>query len=153
MAPIRRRSCRRKPIPLIKGFTTNPTLMREAGVKDYEAFAHDILAAVTDRPISFEVFADEFAEMERQAHKIAGWADNVYVKIPDHQYQARIVAGSDPPPVPFRCQAERYRHSESRAGAGRRCRRWQAGRRRWFRCLPEGLPIPALIPCRSWLRR
>ena len=68
--------------PLIKGFTTNPTLMRAAGVKNYEAFAHEILAAVTDKPISFEVFADEFAEMERQAHKIASWADNVYVKIP-----------------------------------------------------------------------
>jgi transaldolase len=68
--------------PLIKGFTTNPTLMRAAGVKDYEAFAHEMLAAVTDKPISFEVFADEFAEMERQAHKIVGWADNVYVKIP-----------------------------------------------------------------------
>lgn len=68
--------------PLIRGFTTNPTLMRGAGVKDYEAFAHEILAVVTDRPISFEVFADEFDEMERQAHKIAGWAANVYVKIP-----------------------------------------------------------------------
>jgi transaldolase len=68
--------------PLIRGFTTNPTLMRMAGVKDYEAFAHEILEVVKDRPISFEVFADEFAEMERQAHKIAGWADNVYVKIP-----------------------------------------------------------------------
>jgi len=68
--------------PLIKGFTTNPTLMRAAGVKDYESFAHEILEAVTDRPISFEVFADEFCEMERQAHKIAGWAENVYVKIP-----------------------------------------------------------------------
>lgn len=68
--------------PLIKGFTTNPTLMRAAGVKDYEAFAHEILAVVTDKPISFEVFADEFAEMERQAHKIASWAENVYVKIP-----------------------------------------------------------------------
>ncbi len=68
--------------PLIKGFTTNPSLMRAAGVKDYEAFAHEILAVVTDKPISFEVFADEFAEMERQAHKIAGWAANVYVKIP-----------------------------------------------------------------------
>ena len=68
--------------PLIKGFTTNPTLMRAAGVKNYEAFAHEILAIVTDRPISFEVFADEFSEMDRQAHKIASWADNVYVKIP-----------------------------------------------------------------------
>lgn len=68
--------------PLIRGFTTNPTLMRAAGVKDYEAFARDILEAVTDRPISFEVFADEFSEMERQARKIANWAENVYVKIP-----------------------------------------------------------------------
>jgi transaldolase len=68
--------------PLISGFTTNPTLMRAAGVKDYEAFAHEILEVVTDRPISFEVFADDFKQMERQAHKIAGWAENVYVKIP-----------------------------------------------------------------------
>ncbi len=68
--------------PLISGFTTNPTLMRAAGVKDYEAFAHEVLEIVTERPISFEVFADEFCEMERQAHKIASWAENVYVKIP-----------------------------------------------------------------------
>jgi transaldolase len=68
--------------PYIKGFTTNPTLMRKAGVSDYEAFAHDILAAVQDRPISFEVFADEFQEMERQARRIATWGNNVYVKIP-----------------------------------------------------------------------
>jgi transaldolase len=68
--------------PLISGFTTNPTLMRAAGVKDYETFARELLAVVTDKPISFEVFADEFHEMERQAHKIAGWAKNVYVKIP-----------------------------------------------------------------------
>jgi transaldolase len=68
--------------PLISGFTTNPTLMRAAGVRDYEAFAHEVLEVVTERPISFEVFADEFCEMERQAHKIASWAENVYVKIP-----------------------------------------------------------------------
>src|SRR5262245_24362129 len=68
--------------PLIRGFTTNPTLMRAAGVKDYQSFAREILEVVRDRPISFEVFADEFAEMERQARKIAGWAENVYVKIP-----------------------------------------------------------------------
>ena len=67
---------------LIRGFTTNPTLMRQAGVTDYEAFAKDILAAVPDRPISFEVFADEFAGMERQALKISGWGQNVYTKIP-----------------------------------------------------------------------
>jgi transaldolase len=66
----------------IKGFTTNPTLMRKAGVTDYRAFARDILAMIPDRPISFEVFADEFGEMERQAREIAAWGDNVYVKIP-----------------------------------------------------------------------
>lgn len=68
--------------PLVQGFTTNPTLMRKAGIADYEAFARDILAAIPDRPISLEVFADEFDEMERQAKKIASWGENVYVKIP-----------------------------------------------------------------------
>jgi len=68
--------------PHIKGFTTNPTLMRKAGLTDYEAFARDVLETVRDRPISFEVFADEFPEMERQARKIATWGKNVYVKIP-----------------------------------------------------------------------
>ena len=68
--------------PHIKGFTTNPTLMRKAGLTDYEAFAHDVLKIVQDRPISFEVFADQFPEMERQARKIATWGENVYVKIP-----------------------------------------------------------------------
>ncbi len=68
--------------PLIKGFTTNPTLMRKAGVSEYEAFARDILRAIPDRPISFEVFSDDFGEMERQAHKIRKWGENVYVKIP-----------------------------------------------------------------------
>lgn len=69
-------------VSYIKGFTTNPTLMRKAGVTDYEAFARDLLATIPDRPVSLEVFADEFAEMERQARKIAEWGDNAYVKIP-----------------------------------------------------------------------
>jgi transaldolase len=68
--------------PWIKGFTTNPTLMRKAGLSDYRAFAREILAAIPDRPISFEVFSDEFSEMERQAKEIAAWGRNVYVKIP-----------------------------------------------------------------------
>lgn len=68
--------------PMIQGFTTNPSLMRKAGITDYESFALDILASIPDRPISLEVFADEFPEMERQASKIAAWGDNVYVKIP-----------------------------------------------------------------------
>ena len=68
--------------PYIKGLTTNPTLMKKAGIKDYEVFARDILQTVTAKPISLEVFADEFPEMKRQALKIAGWGRNVYVKIP-----------------------------------------------------------------------
>jgi transaldolase len=68
--------------PYIKGFTTNPTLMRKAGVNDYERFAREILQEIPDRPISFEVFADDFAEMARQARKITTWGENVRVKIP-----------------------------------------------------------------------
>jgi len=68
--------------PLIKGFTTNPTLMRKSGVVDYEAFARAALDAIPDLPLSFEVFADDFDEMERQALKIRDWGDNVYIKIP-----------------------------------------------------------------------
>lgn len=68
--------------PNVKGFTTNPTLMRKAGVTDYRGFAREVLGAIPDRPISFEVFSDEFDEMERQAREIATWGENVYVKIP-----------------------------------------------------------------------
>ncbi len=68
--------------PMIRGFTTNPTLMRQAGVTNYAEFAREILAAIPDRPISFEVFGDEFSEMEHQARMIASWGENVYVKIP-----------------------------------------------------------------------
>ena len=66
----------------IKGFTTNPSLMRKTGIKNYEIFAKDVLSIIKEKPISFEVFSDDFDEMERQAIKIASWADNVYVKIP-----------------------------------------------------------------------
>jgi transaldolase len=68
--------------PLIQGFTTNPTLMRKAGISDYRTFAKEILAAIQDRPISFEVFADEFDEMEKQALEICSWGQSVNVKIP-----------------------------------------------------------------------
>src|SRR4029450_5971747 len=68
--------------PFIKGLTTNPTLMRKAGISDYRAFARDVLAEIRDKPISFEVFADDWPEMTRQAREIATWGDNVYVKIP-----------------------------------------------------------------------
>ena len=68
--------------PYIKGFTTNPTLMRKAGIADYRDFAKAVLRAIPDRPISFEVFSDEFPEMDRQARDIATWGEHVYVKIP-----------------------------------------------------------------------
>ena len=68
--------------PRIDGFTTNPTLMRKAGITDYMGFAKEILQTIDDKPVSFEVFADEFEEMERQAREIATWGSNVYVKIP-----------------------------------------------------------------------
>ncbi len=68
--------------PLVKGFTTNPTLMRKSGVGDYEAFAREVLRHIQDRPISFEVFSDDFPEMERQARRIASWGGNVFVKVP-----------------------------------------------------------------------
>jgi transaldolase len=68
--------------PWIKGFTTNPTLMRKAGVADYKAFAQEVLRVVPDRPVSFKVFADDFGEMEAQAMEISSWGPNVNVKIP-----------------------------------------------------------------------
>lgn len=68
--------------PRIKGFTTNPTLMRKAGLTRYAEFAHTLLEGVTEHPISFEVFADEPQEIRRQAHLIATWGENVYVKVP-----------------------------------------------------------------------
>jgi transaldolase len=68
--------------PYVKGLTTNPTLMHKAGISDYRAFALEILGDIKDKPISFEVFSDDFSEMERQALEIAAWGENVYVKIP-----------------------------------------------------------------------
>lgn len=68
--------------PRIQGFTTNPTLMRQAGVRDYRSFAREVLRVVPERHVSFEVFSDDFAEMERQAEEIASWGAHVYVKIP-----------------------------------------------------------------------
>jgi transaldolase len=68
--------------PYIKGLTTNPTLMRNSGIANYRAFAKEILSQISDKPVCFEVLADDFLEMERQALEIASWADNVYVKIP-----------------------------------------------------------------------
>jgi transaldolase len=79
--------------PHIAGLTTNPTLMRKAGISDYRAFARDILKAITAKPISFEVFSDDFGEMERQANEIASWGENVYVKIPVTNCQTESSCG------------------------------------------------------------
>lgn len=68
--------------PFIQGLTTNPTLMKKAGITDYRAFCKDILTSITDKPLSFEVFSDDFDDMEKQALEIASWGENVYVKIP-----------------------------------------------------------------------
>ncbi len=81
--------------PYIKGLTTNPTLMRKVGVTDYEKFAREILEIVKDKPISFEVFSDEFPEMRRQALKIGKWQENVYVKIPITNTRGRIRVAFD----------------------------------------------------------
>jgi transaldolase len=79
--------------PYIKGLTTNPTLMRKAGITDYRAFAREILELIRDKPISFEVFSDDFNEMERQAMEIASWGRNVYVKIPITNTKAESSCG------------------------------------------------------------
>ena len=79
--------------PLIKGFTTNPTLMRKAGIDDYQAFAKDILQTIPDRPISFEVFSDDLDEMKRQALLIRKWGENVFVKIPISNTRSESTVG------------------------------------------------------------
>lgn len=76
----------------IKGFTTNPTLMRKVGISDYEAFARDVLKHIPNHPISFEVFSDDFSEMHEQALQIASWGKNVYVKIPVTNTQGKSAA-------------------------------------------------------------
>jgi transaldolase len=79
--------------PYIRGLTTNPSLMRKAGIADYRAFAREVLAEISDKPVCFEVLADDPGEMERQALEIAGWADNVYVKIPVTNTQRHSCCG------------------------------------------------------------
>ncbi len=95
----------------IKGFTTNPTLMRKAGITRLPRVRAEILAAIPDRPISFEVFSDEFAEMERQAREIATWGDNVYVKIPVTNTRRESASRLIRAPVARGHQAQRHRAS------------------------------------------
>ncbi len=115
--------------PIIKGFTTNPTLMRAASVTDYECFAREILSTVGGRPISFEVFADDFAEMERQAHRIAGWGDGVNVKIPitntrgesSQQLLGRLAAGGISVNVTALLTVDQVRTATAALGGGPPC--------------------------------
>ena len=79
--------------PYIKGLTTNPTLMRKAGIKNYSAFAREVLSEIKDKPISFEVFSDDFAQMEREALTISDWGENVFVKIPVTDTKGRSSSG------------------------------------------------------------
>jgi transaldolase len=78
--------------PLVKGFTTNPTLLRKAGITDYEAFGRSLARAIPNRPFSFEVLSDDFDQMEQQALQIANWGENVYVKIPITDTRGRSAA-------------------------------------------------------------
>ncbi len=118
--------------PVIKGFTTNPTLMRKAGVNDYEAFARKVLAAIPDRPVSFEVFADDFASMAEQARAIAAWAPNVNVKIPVTNTKGQS-------------SSELLRSLSSEGVPMRSTRR----RRRLFRFSPDVLLTPVSIRSRT----
>jgi transaldolase len=79
--------------PYVEGFTTNPTLMHKAGIRDYRGFARAVVAAIPDRPVSFEVFSDDFDGMERQALEIASWGENVFVKIPVSDTRGRRTSG------------------------------------------------------------
>ena len=106
--------------PLIQGMTTNPTLMHKAGLTDFEAFAKDILQSITVKPISFEVFSDEFPEMRRQALKINGWAKNVYVKIPITNTRGESSLPLVHDLAQRRREAQRHRHAHAGAGRQRR---------------------------------
>jgi len=99
----------------IRGFTTNPTLMRRSGVTDYRAFARDILSVIADKPVCFEVLADEFPEMERQALEIASWSDNVYD--PAHELR-RIDPAARRPGCQSQCDGSHDTRAVARGFAG-----------------------------------
>ena len=139
--------------PLIAGFTTNPTLMRKAAVDDYEQFAHELLECITDRPISFEVFSDDFDEMRRQARKIASWGDNVYVKIPITNTEG--MSSLDLVRTAHGRGSEAQRHGADDKPTGRCGRRGTSGRHRRpsCRCSPAASPTRVASQSPSWCRR
>lgn len=105
--------------PLIRGFTTNSTLVPTTGVTDFETFTYDILEAYNDKPISFGVFADEFEQMARRADKIAGWADNVLREDSGHEYPPRVICEPDSASSVFANRVKCYRHTHAAAGVRR----------------------------------
>jgi transaldolase len=123
----------------IKGFTTNPTHMRAMGITDYQGFALDLLATIQDRPISFEVFADDEVEMEEQARHISAWGKNVFVKIP-----VMNTEGEPTYELVFRSMSPRC-SLWNKCGRSVECCKETLPRT--FRFLLDVLPIPAVTPC------
>ena len=137
--------------PYIRGFTTNPTLMNKAGIRDYRAFAREVVTAIPDRPISFEVFSDEFDGMERQALDIATWGPHVYVKVPVTNTRREpaydLIRRLSHAGVKVNVTAIMTLDQVRAVTAAVR-----GGRPRIFRCLLDASPTPAAIPFRSWPR-
>ena len=129
--------------PWIAGFTTNPSLLKKAGVKDYEAYGRDLVAAVPDRHISFEVFSDDIPEMVAQARVIATWGKNVYVKLPVTNDPRRAAVRGRARAVARGRQDQHDGDLRRRAGRRRRWMRSPAARRPACRCSPAGSPISA----------
>ena len=135
--------------PWIAGFTTNPSLLKKAGVRDYEAFARDLVAAVPDRHISFEVFSDDIPEMVAQGRVIATWGKNVHVKLPVTKTRGEPLYDAVRTLVARRRQDQHDGDLHVRAGRSAPSRRSTAVRRHAFRFLPGGWPISASTTGRS----
>ena len=137
-------------IPLIKGFTTNPTLMRKAGIDGLRSLrAASSSTAIPDRPISFEVFADDFDEMIAQGRVIASWGEQRQRQDSGDDHQGRVHRPGDP--HARQCRRDRQRHRDHDRAAGRSAspNAWRRTCRRSFRCSPAASPTPAAIRCRS----
>ena len=152
MGRTSRESSSSPPTPWSRGFTTNPTLMRKAGIEDYEGFARKVLDHVTDRPISFEVCADDFDEMRRQAHRLSSWGPNVYVKIPVTNTEGDQLESSHRRPHGRRSAPQRHGHPHlgpSSRGDSSHCPRAPVP---WCPSSRVALRTPAVIQSRSWRR-
>ena len=133
----------------IKGFTTNPTLMRKAGVTNYEAFARGLLEKITQHPVSFEVFADDFPGMIAQARAIASWGRNVNVKVPVMNTRGEFTGPVLRTLAAEGVEAQRHRDHDAGAGRGRRRGAGRQRCRRSFPCSPGVSPIRASTRCRT----